>query len=733
MNDKRLRTCINLFSSFNHTEDYLDSIIAMLIFARDTHINDASIELLKNEVTVGGKINRLSYLRNQIPNKRDAQADEIQKMLISLSALFISLHKEEIVDKDQFKKVTLKVNEIDYNDIITFIASKQNNKYYITNIEFDTSAECIDFVRNKLLHGDYHIKDERIYFEKDNQEGSISFQRLIDFCIYLNKLSHCKNKEYKDGIVLLSPFKLGYDNTNSLASRLFEVNVTIKVKGKRKISYKIINLMEQILETAQILNVERGYFVGEAVEEAIAMYSEELNENHCTFEFTSAPFVKNPNARSVIERLKNEIKFFKTENTLTDADCLNFITTHTFNEPVKTLDECFLGLSRFLLKFMPNATNGKVEPDVDLSNFNYTYCIKLPMNILKFYCYFNYGLDAIFSSGRNTDLRDIAQGRNFDYSIMDLSKFDDPNMTREFKLSGYNDQLTKLQKEQSLLSVSYQKQINNYNNFLAKNINNPAAEQKMLSSIQTTQTALNLKTKELTNATNLDVSKYEKNLDIINHLRNSIAHGHYKIDDSNPNDLYYEFSDIYNGVTTYHIRISVKDFEKIFDYKPEITKYIESLAKTELNKSIDRIHYEDILLDSSYVLDTELSKWNNLVETTLDNNDPKEIDHLLLLFEIMREITLSSLYAKDLKKVERATIASFHNFIIYTPFKHDEGEILNINGHKLTEEEYKQVIELLIQYSKSYYEYDYDKLIMEYVKDAEEGSILSDIFKGKTL
>ena len=49
MNDKRLSTCINLFNSFNHTEDYLDSIIAMLIFSKDTHIKDASIELAYRE------------------------------------------------------------------------------------------------------------------------------------------------------------------------------------------------------------------------------------------------------------------------------------------------------------------------------------------------------------------------------------------------------------------------------------------------------------------------------------------------------------------------------------------------------------------------------------------------------------------------------------------------------------------------------------------------------------
>ena len=230
---------------------------------------------------------------------------------------------------------------------------------------------------------------------------------------------------------------------------------------KRNITYQMINLLDQILETAMTLNMEEHYFVGEAMDAAIEMYSAELSNLKCEVEFTSTPFIRNPKAKSIIERLKDEIKYFKTKNTLTDADCLNFITTHLFSEEVRTLDECYLGLSKFLLFFMPNATNGRVEPDIDLSTFNYTYSIKLPMNILKFYCYFNYGLDAIFSNGRNTDLRDIAEGKNFDYSLMDLSLFDDPNMTREFKLSGYSDQLTKLQRDESALSASYQKQMNN--------------------------------------------------------------------------------------------------------------------------------------------------------------------------------------------------------------------------------------------------------------------------------
>ena len=732
MNDKRLSTCINLFNSFNHTEDYLDSIIAMLIFSKDTHIKDASIELLKEEVTVGGKINKLSYLRNKIPNRRDAHVDEIQKMLISLSAMFISLHKEKIVTKDQFKNVTLTVNEGNYNEIITFIASKHNNKYYISDIEFETSAECIDFVRNKLLHGDYHIKEDRIYFEKDNKEGSINFQRLIDFCFYLNKLSHCKTKTYEDGVVLLSPFKMGYDDKDVLASRLFEVNAKIKVKGKRNITYQMINLLDQILETAMTLNMEEHYFVGEAMDAAIEMYSAELSNLKCEVEFTSTPFIRNPKARSIIERLKDEIKYFKTKNTLTDADCLNFITTHLFSEEVRTLDECYLGLSKFLLFFMPNATNGRVEPDIDLSTFNYTYSIKLPMNILKFYCYFNYGLDAIFSNGRNTDLRDIAEGKNFDYSLMDLSLFDDPNMTREFKLSGYSDQLTKLQRDESALSASYQKQMNNYNNFKAKNINNPIAEQKMLSSLQATQDALSKKRKELAIASNLDLNKYELNLDIINHLRNSIAHGNYRIDDTNPKEIYYEFDDIYNGVTTYHLRIKVKDFETIFTYQKEITDFMKNISSIYLNKDMERVHLEDILLDSTYVLETEMTNWNNFVTQILDNNDAKEIDNLLLLFSMLRETTLSSIYVRDIEKIEKATLASFHNYFFLAMITHDT-ETIKVNGHNVTLNDYKDIIELYLRFSKTYYEYEYENTLDSYIKDAEEGSILKQIFKGKAL
>ena len=147
---------------------------------------------------------------------------------------------------------------------------------------------------------------------------------------------------------------------------------------------------------------------------------------------------------------------------------------------------------------------------------------------------------------------------------------------------------------------------------------------------------------------------------------------------------------------------------------------------------MERVHLEDILLDSTYVLETEMTNWNNFVTQILDNNDAKEIDNLLLLFSMLRETTLSSIYVRDIEKIEKATLASFHNYFFLAMITHDT-ETIKVNGHNVTLNDYKDIIELYLRFSKTYYEYEYENTLDSYIKDAEEGSILKQIFKGKAL
>ena len=126
MNEERLKTCINLFNSIDNYEAYVKSVMSMMLLLSETNPKKILTELDKNSDDNG-----IIQLQQMISNGRGIKVDEIQKMLISLSALFISLHKESIIEKDSTdKSLTLLVNGIDYDALITYIAQEKNNKYY---------------------------------------------------------------------------------------------------------------------------------------------------------------------------------------------------------------------------------------------------------------------------------------------------------------------------------------------------------------------------------------------------------------------------------------------------------------------------------------------------------------------------------------------------------------------------------------------------------------------------
>ena len=172
MIDKRIITCINLFNGCNCIEEFLNKVIKIA----------KSIEKL-SEVELNKYINARSTITFTDEDKQSTwyklyeetinierpSSDYFQKIIISLSALFISLYKESILEKDSNKNLNILVDTTSYKEILNHFCTKKDNKYYIDEIEFNSPLECLDFIRNKLLHGDYHIKDDEIYLKKDNK------------------------------------------------------------------------------------------------------------------------------------------------------------------------------------------------------------------------------------------------------------------------------------------------------------------------------------------------------------------------------------------------------------------------------------------------------------------------------------------------------------------------------------------------------------------------------------
>jgi len=732
MINERIITCINLFNSCNSVEEYINKIIEIAKKIQKLPDNEMT-ELLKyktsHTITEEDKEKEWYKIIEETKNVDRPSSDDFQKMIISLSALLISLNKESIIEKDSNKNLSILVDTPSYKEILYHFCIKKDNKYYIDEIEFDSHLECLDFIRNKLLHGDYHIKDDEIYLKKDGKVGKIKFSKLVNYCLVLSELTKCKDKEIESSIVLCSPFTAGaLTLLTTITDRMYYVDFKVTVKGSRTVSSSIFKLLNNIEDRAHYYNFNHKMFVSESVEMAIKDYEDELKQNKCTIDYKVDYYIRKPKAKEVVSKFLKEYKTLNNYKDVTLSVIAEYLTTNTFCDSKDNLNKSFETLTYQLLRNMPNAVGDVLKHEAPDDNFTEEYGKELPFNILKFYCYFNYGLDKIHSSANDTLLRDILEGRKFDYSLLDLSLFEDVNMTSDITINNYNDQDQGITNEYNKKEAAYKKALGDYNNYIAKvGTPSPVVEAKLLSICQTLKDSFD-KIKDLKDkADNFDLNKYTKNLNIINHLRNSIAHGNYEIDDSDIDNKYFIFNDIYNGVNTYSLKIKCDDFANLFSSSNLIHDYLDKLSKEHLGKSMDRIHKEELLLDSGYVKEDLMTSWNNLVINTLDSDDENEIRNIMLTYLCMKEIYNPSVYINNKDKYEYAIGITLARIFGYSVKVLEEDETVRMHGYDVFPSDYEDIIRNILTYSKVMDKHDY------YIKDellpiSVEGSILDNIY-----
>lgn len=735
MINERIITCINLFNSCNEVEKYIDKLIEL---AKRVHNlpDDEMSEILKYKTkktfTKEEKETEWYKILEEIKKISRPSSDDFQKMIISLSALLISLNKESIIEKDGNKSLSILVDTPSYKEILNHFCIKKNNNYYIDEIEFTSHLECLDFIRNKLLHGDYHIKDDEIYLKKDGKVGKVKFSKLVNYSLVLGGLTKCKEKELESSMVLCSPYTGGaLSPLTTITERMFYVDFKITVKGSRTINSSIIKLLNDIEDMAHYFNIERHMFISDSVESAIKTYEDELKENKCNIEYNIDYYIKKTNSREVIAKFLKEYKKIKFNYGDSLNVMVDYLTSNTFYSNKDNLNKSFQTLTYQLLRNMPNAVADLLRHDAPDDAFTEEYGKELPFSILKFYCYFNYGLDKIYSSAKDTLLRDILNGNKFDYSLLDLSLFEDSNMTEEITINNYNDQLMGIINEYNKKEASYKKALGDYNNYLTKTPTpNPVVEAKLLS-ICKTQKDIFDEIKELKDkADNFDVVKYTKNLNIINHLRNSIAHGNYELDDSDIDNKYFIFNDIYNGVNTYTLKIKCEDFSRLFDSKNKMHDYLEKLSINYFGKSMERIHMEELLLDSIYVKEDCITSWNSLVTSVLDSSDENEIKKIMITYNCMKEIDAPSVYINNKEKYDYASAITISRIFADAEKQLGEFETTKLNGHDVSPKDYEDIIRNILTYSKGVEKY-YSVITDELLPLCEKGSVLDNIYNGK--
>lgn len=473
--------------------------------------------------------------------------------------------KEDLVEKVSYHNFKSLIFLRQLEESVEVLATKTNNGYVIDNYTFDTAANLVATLRDKLAHGNFTINDggqEITLFLNDGNTINISIDSLYSFIYYamMNFLKKQDKKEFVKNKIMFSKIKNGTKSLKTKSDIRFvcknvkRVTLSFKRKDGKDLTEKEVTRLDTICQLFDTDSTEQGL-----------NKIRELTKYTYDFSYTRKP-ITNINYDLIIEVVTN---FYNNvtlpyqlnrialmiEKMLDDENMLQEIMASANN--LSLLNAIFEYKSTDM-KFVESKLNDKVIENgiVEIAN----------AGIVLFQSLFSYANDDIYVNDYEYQLK---ENNGLDYSKLDLSKL---NVlvypTDKSPLTILSEQKNAIEKEYINVEKKIDKikinieNIKKSNNLKALSIVN----QTLLTLKQEEQTILNEKMKrenEYNDA--LIYSQNNKthllNKSIINGIRNSIAHGNYRIlQGKKLEDIKIVFEDIHNDKLTFKAEISPTDF-----------------------------------------------------------------------------------------------------------------------------------------------------------------------------
>ena len=482
----------------------------------------------------------------------------------NVSSIFLAI-KEKMVDKNN--NILLPISLMEKN--VNLIANKTIDGYEINSYTFKDSYTLVTTIRNKLGHGEYLIDfaHNRVILKVSGNDIVIPIPKLTNFVISsfsstlqnYNTSSFTRCFVYTKSRVGKDKERYSLNEYKNMISMYYKYNITIKRKDGNSIEGFIFDRFNEIVSSfSNSLNLnELMNFERKVKEDYVVSWNKVSTKNEDTN--VLANFLYNsttPNTpyERVIEIVGYEVdKLFNKDK----FDNFSMIVSGVHN---------LLLLNS--IKELGTSNYEKVSEDI-IEKYGRLYLSTddLAQSLISsFNSLFAYGYDDVLHNKNEYQNLDL---EGFDYSFINTSSF---NVEIEKSDDGYVGDLKV--KETSILN-----NINKLNNALVSSNNNLAkvtliGNQKginaITSQINTINGKLNILNANLVsiqtvlNNVNSYINTYSnliKNEKIINGIRNSIAHGNYKVIlKETLKDSLIEFTDFYEGEVTFKASISINDF-----------------------------------------------------------------------------------------------------------------------------------------------------------------------------
>ena len=512
-------------------------------------------------------------------------------MVGAISTIFLST-KENIVDKGG----NFLINEKELERNVSLIALKDENGYYINNYHFVNEYELVVTLRNKLAHGEYllDLNHDRIILKVNGNDLVINIQKLAKFVIssLSSSIKNYNQNELKRSFVCTNLIN-GKDKENYSVKdyesfiRSYKLNeITIKRKDGKNIEGYISKKLENVwaeykekLDKKILVNFEKeisDYYTLSWTEKNVSKIID-VNSLAIYLNNSVQPNVPYKIALKItgyeVERLCNPEKFSKFN--LVNSNTRNLIVL----EAIKNTDSVN---KDNVFSYMYDKYGQMMINYDDLSS----------SLINSFNALFSYGFDDVY---KNDFEYKNYPSNGFDYSLLDFSKF---NIEIEKNYDNFlNDLVMRkdaMNKEIIKLNNSLLSCQNNLNIVKSKGIKD--AENKINLTINTINAKIislnnDLKSvnNDLFNATmyinnNVDLIKKEK---LIEGIRNSIAHGNYKVKlSSSINNSLIIFEDIYEDKLNFKVSVTIYDF---YLFLHESSLKIDSFLNSKINNNTLKI------------------------------------------------------------------------------------------------------------------------------------------------
>lgn len=526
-------------------------------------------------------IKYLEYL-NSFGEKNDLDEKSINLLKVGYATFALLLWKDEIIKKDSEYNLSTTVVEEILDEHINIITNKKNI-WSIGQIEFTSSLDLLNVLRNKLAHGDYQIKENEIILEINDKIGSVNIDRLLDLTIQLDQNLSLIQKQ-KENTVGMIRNKNALENINIKTKNDLDKALSnmsyIEIKEKpRKLCLRTkeyialaINLKKVVKTSIQNLRkVDNLTSVPK-----LKFLLEQVNMDAKVTETMSTDLEATEKARKMYVSRINEMRAI---SPIMQQKYLAFWLQEAIKKEMQKKSISFgIVNNEVLLKELKKNPNRNLINIIDQNKFGSLLIVEnektvLTAYLINFYFTYIYALDNILNEKNKEDIRDIVENKAFDFSKLDLSGIKNQMNIETKNFSNFEGQTNKLDSDILNLDTRIYKLQNIIDSL--KNVIVSHPEKKIIydKNILIQEEALSKRDyiiglkERVEKYYKEDLPRYKKNRAIIEHIRNSIAHGNISLNIFNGNYTLEEalltFNDEHDGKTT-TIQLILKEFETLF-------------------------------------------------------------------------------------------------------------------------------------------------------------------------